>query len=176
MTLCRLLRLSILLALSVTGAYAVLAQVEVKREQKILRDSINGSAFEMMSGGSSERYRYDGVSLEGCALKWNEEHETRNSGQRVIKEVIETTVPLEAIDEKQAKPNSLKNGGYLVSLVTKGLENQILTRQRTQWGDEPEAVTTGVTSGRGLYFANRQAAETVSEYLGSSGVIYLGIL
>src|SRR5689334_21687467 len=115
-----------LIALTVLTAEASIAvpQAESRQPQKVLQDSINGSTFEMVNGASSERYVYDAVNLEKCALKWTEEHETWESGKRTFREVTETTAPLDVIDEKQMTPNKLKNGGYVVSLQTKGLENQ----------------------------------------------------
>ena len=154
-------RLSFLTASLVIVVFVSLAQ-DRSKEEKVLQDSINGGSVEMTAGSSVDRYMYDGVSLQGCAFKWTEQHETYESGKRIIKELIESTVSLDLIDEKQVNAGSLKNGGYLVSLQTRDRKNQILTREQTQWGDDPESQTTGITSGRGLYFGTHQTAETVS--------------
>jgi hypothetical protein len=153
---------AILTALVVIGTSAA-AQIDFEAAEKSLKKSINGAAFEMLSGTSSDRYEYSEVALEQCSLKWIEQRDTFDSGHRTLREVVLTTVPLAVINDKSLRADRLKNGGYVVALQTKGLESQIMTRVRRQWGDQPETQTTGVSSSSGWYFKDRATAETVSK-------------
>ncbi len=154
-------RSAIVTALVAIGTSAA-AQVDFEAAEKSLKKSINGTVFEMRSGTSSERHEYSDLALEQCSLKWIERRDTYDSGQRTLREVVQTTVPLGELNGKTLRADRLKNGGYVVALQTRGLENQIMTRVQTEWRGQPETRNTGVGSSSGWYFRDRGAAETVS--------------
>ena len=162
------LRVSILLAVVIPLLFNEGKAAQASGDQsKALEDLINGSIFETKSRDRLERYKYDKVHVEHCSIAWIESHEVWENKQRTLAEVTEITVPVRAIDSKTIRVDRLKESGVMVSILTKGLEPGIVTRQHMQWGEDPPTDSSGIATGTAFYFADSAVAEKVLRTINS---------
>jgi hypothetical protein len=154
---------------AVSSFVAAIAHTQLPSNEKviILQAAINDSAFETKTGERLESYKYNDLHFERCSLKWTEKHEISERDQRTLAEFTETIVPLELIDANAIRADKLKDSGFIVSLITKDLRPEIVSRQRMQWGGDPATESTGAATGVAFYFRDREVAEKASKAITS---------
>ena len=152
------------LLLNVAPASAA-AQADREETIRTLLAAINGSAFEMLSGGAVETYKYQDARFDQCSLSWTEEYEKQESNRRTLAELKATTIDLILLDVRAIRADRLKGSGFVVGLTTKGLKRGFVHTGQVQWGDGPVTKSTGVATGAGFYFREGETARSVSKAL-----------
>src|SRR5687768_1553292 len=85
---------------------------KTSQPERLLKDAIDGSVFETGkkdSSGKYEIYRYDGLDVDDCLLRWREDRQVYEARRRTLREQLEISVPLSIINIGSIRPDRIGN-------------------------------------------------------------------
>lgn len=147
-------------SVDVVGAQA--GEYKTSQHERLLKDAIDGSVFETGkkdSAGKYEIYKYDGLGLDGCLLRWREDRQVYEARRRSLREQLEISVPLSIINIGSIRTDKIGNSGYVVLMMTRGRKTAIAERGYIVYNDGDEIKNDGLSTNTGIYFSDFNRAQ-----------------
>lgn len=136
----------------------------ISQQTRLLKEAIDGSIFETGkkdSSGKYEIYKYEGVSLEACLLRWRLDRQVNEARRRTLREQLEISVPLSIISVGSVRMDKM-GIGYVVLMITRGRKTAIAERGRIVYNDGDEIKNEGLSTNAGIYFSDSNRARKFS--------------